>query len=77
MSIRRDGSRIGLQGDWDGVLWGRGCLPPKAIMPPRPITLRFPAEEVRARLRRIENESVPQIRSEGRLDREAVGESDE
>lgn len=47
---RKSNPRIGLQGDWDGVLWGKGCPPPTVEMPPRPIRINFTAEEIRRRL---------------------------
>ena len=32
---------VGFEGEWDGVLRGRGCPPPKSEMPKRPISLNF------------------------------------
>lgn len=40
----------GFDGDWDGVLYGRGCQPPKSIMPPRPIRIHFTDAEIEERL---------------------------
>jgi len=38
--VRQQGL-IGLEGDWDGVLRGRGCRPPQIEMPPRPLSINF------------------------------------
>ena len=41
----------GFDGDWDGVLMGKGCPPPKSSAPVRPIRINFTDEEIAERLK--------------------------
>ncbi len=60
-------STKGLEGDWDGVLRGRGCPPPTGTMPERPIRVCYGEAEIEARLedaaRRASGIEVPLLYS--------------
>lgn len=42
----------GFDGDWNDVLRGRGCPPPSAPRPARPIRISFTDDEIEERLRK-------------------------
>lgn len=50
MKNRIDSDSVGLDGDWDVVLMGRGCSPPTVELPPRPIRINFTDAEIEKKL---------------------------